>query len=222
MPLPRLLLAAAPLLPLPKPAPSAGADAEILVEEQRDPIEAREAVGEALQAFGYGEGRERGGVVTYRAPRSWYPDISLHPHGTVQHRWPVRHKVALVLFGDFKKAKSRRGDIVRAIHPDVFAWREALAAEAMTGRYDRLPDQLALLWIAGVPLQDDAPLLRTSDERRAALLAFWATRTCTPEGRRVRGIALDFLREVVQPSPWPVTPAEVAQTNARTPCGDRL
>lgn len=222
MPLPRLLLAAAPLLPLPSPAPPPGVDAEIVVEDRLDPIEAREAVGAALEAFGYGEGRERGGVVTFRGPRRWYPDIRLHPHGTVRHRWPTRHKVALVLFGDFHKAKNRRGDIVRAIHPEVFAWREALSSEAMVGRYDRLPDQLALLWVAGVPMEVSGALVPTPAARRAALLEFWATRTCTPEGRRVRSLTLDFLQEVVQTTPWPVTGPEVAAANARTPCGDRL
>jgi hypothetical protein len=140
----------------------------------------------------------------------------------VQHRWPLARKLSLILFGDFRKAKNRRGDIVRGIHPEVFAWREALAAEAMGRRYAALPEQLALLWVAGVPLAEEGPLLPSPEERRAALLDFWATRTCTPEGRRVRALTEDFLVEVVQGGAWPVTPAEAAAATARTPCGGRL
>lgn len=216
MRLPALLLASAPVVPLSAP------DAEIVVVGEREVLVARDAVGSALSAFGYGEGRERDGVVTYRSPNGWYPDVHLHPHGTVQHRWPVRRRLALIVFGDFRKAKNRRGDIVRAIHPEVFAWREALAAEAMGRRYRALPDQLALLWVAGIPLDETGPLVRTPEARRAALLDFWSSRTCTPEGQRVRDLTADFLGAVVQGSAWPVTDEEARGAAARTPCGDGL
>jgi hypothetical protein len=110
---------------------------------------------------------------------------------------------------------------MEAIQPEIVAWRAAVCAE---GHEDRLlheiPRELDAVWRDGVGR--DGGALPTPEARRAALLEWWVSRTCTPEGEAVRGVIARYLAREVQPSPWPVTEGERAAINARRPCPGEL
>jgi hypothetical protein len=229
VPLPALLLATAPLLPSVSPTDPTTppvvdevvVDQEIVVEDEMTPAEAREQIAEALEDFGYGEPRNRRNFVVFPSPNGWYPDLRLYPEGALIPHWKPHHKVALVVLGDMHKAKNRRGDIVRAIHPEVSEWREALIRRGMQVRYDALPDELEHAWTVGSPIGASGPL-DSFDQRRGAILALWSSRTCTPEGQQVRDIVETFISVVIQTSKWPVTPSELATAQATCLCDDSL
>ena len=61
---------------------------------------------------------------------------------------------------------------------------------------------LQKLWDEGLPLEGEA-VLATHSERRAAIYAFWSTRTDTPHGEAVRQAVEGFVRGVVQTSEHP-------------------
>ena len=109
-----------------------------------------------------------------------------------------------------------------AIIDDVRSWREALCAEGFEARLlVEIPRTLEDAWQRGVPIAGDVPL-QTRADRRRALLDWWATRTCTPEGARVRELVARYLDREVQSSPWPVTADELAAANAQRACRDAL
>ena len=55
---------------------------------------------------------------------------------------------------------------------------------------------------------------------RLALLAFWASRADTPEGRMAQEVARTYLEMVVEPSEWPLTASEISR--AEEVCGCAL
>lgn len=91
---------------------------------------------------------------------------------------------------------------------------DRLADQALIGRLERLPDALDALWSAGTPI-DGGASLPTYEERRAALLEFWDTRTDSPWGAEVQDLVAGFVRAVVQTGDHPFTAGEQAAFEAR-------
>lgn len=75
---------------------------------------------------------------------------------------------------------------------------------------DALPARLDALWNGGVPLVGDEPI-ESIGGRKTAILAFWATRGSTFEGRQMTRATEAWIRNVLQESEHPVTPEERAQ-----------
>ena len=120
-----------------------------------------------------------------------------------------------------RKMKAARAEVLNSVTKDLRTWREAVSAEEFTKRLQvELPARLDRVWFDGVAF--DGGALPTLAERRAALLTFWATRTCGTEGYEVRLLVQRFLTEVVQTSPAPITPADLAQANEQDLCEEPL
>lgn len=112
------------------------------------------------------------------------------------------------------RLRTYQREAMAAIEDDVTVWHEALADAQTQARVDALPDQLLALWEHGTPLEGDGPALEGVAARKAALLAFWDSRTDTVWGERVRQTVEAFLRGVVQASDTPLTDDEIAAFNA--------
>lgn len=197
-----------------------------------------------LRALGYGRAKRRpNGDLVFEAVDVGHPRVALHRDGTFDVQTsgyvPTTDVVGSdsVLGNDVvritppivsaRKLKLHRMHIVDEITPELLAWRAALCAEQVEDRLlVEIPTRLDRAWRDGVPIDDqaraDGGVLGTPDARRGALLDYWASRACNEEGARVRAAIARYLAAEVQPSPWPVTDAELAAVNARSPCDERL
>ena len=84
--------------------------------------------------------------------------------------------------------------------------------------YEDTPNRLTALWEGEVSLGSSADAPVPPADRTAALLYFWASRACTPEGDAVREVVASFLEEVVQESPWPVDASAAEGAESACPC----
>lgn len=202
-------------------------DEEMIIEAQQTPEEARQALDEMMAGLGYKAGKARRNGRTVYKPSAWRGRDSLMPtlivdeDGFVIIQGGNRRTVSNTWSGNYRRQQQVITEVFEALHPSITAWREAIQREVMEERYYNLPDQLAATWETGAPLGMHPGGARPED-RRAALLAFWVSRTDTPEGARVRQITADFISYVVQRSPWPVTPEEQAAAEAACQCGPLL
>jgi hypothetical protein len=115
------------------------------------------------------------------------------------------------------KLDGKKGAANEATNDQRIAWDDALHDRGQARRIAQLSDAVDHLWSDGVPIDaPGAPLLATPNERKTALVEFWATRTDTPEGAEVQALVRDFLLYEVSESPWPVTEAD--RDLARTEC----
>ncbi len=96
----------------------------------------------------------------------------------------------------------------------VSTWSDRVADRALATNLEALPDRLEALWVDGVPLEPGGVVVATPEERRAAIGAFWLSRTDTVWGDAVRDACTRFVRAVVQTSETPFTGAEVVALEA--------
>ena len=117
---------------------------------------------------------------------------------------------------DAVEARVREGVQQQLAQYRAVLWRTNLATflSALSDRLDRL-------WREGEPLEDGAQL-GSLDERREALLAYWATRPEGPEGEAICDAVGRYLRQVVQDSDAPVTHAQWQAAQSRRSDGIRL
>lgn len=101
-----------------------------------------------------------------------------------------------------------QGRVMDVIGDDLHAWREALDGQGEASLLQHLPDTLDAIWLRG--LSPDGGALPDAAARRGALLDLWATRADTRAGTAARSMIQDYLTEVVQSSPTPLTEAELA------------
>jgi hypothetical protein len=212
---------------------------ELLVEQ------AREKVVERMEDLGYtAKVIDRGDHVVYRHETPWHGEVVLHDDGWMQVKrqplyvegrampwakrntplawagcvaWPylcLRTTGATLTHRKWLGMETRTVD---ELAPDVRSWGDRVADLATSRTVDALPDRLTALWEQGVPLQGDGPALQTAAERRAALHAFWASRTDTVWGREVQQAVEAFCRAVVQTSEAPFTAEELAAYAAERP-----
>lgn len=180
-------------------------DEQIVVEADREVELRREAVIQRLRLLGYRMGR-RGRSYTSYEPRHitksdrWKPSVRLYDEGFV------------VLEGGAKKhaGLAKRTQVVEGIEPEMRAWRVAVQVLALEHRlWVELPAELDAIW-------HDHTM--PPHMRRAAVLACWTSRTCTPEGQAVRDAIRTYIVEEVQTSAWPVTDEEAAQASRENQC----
>jgi hypothetical protein len=119
------------------------------------------------------------------------------------------------------KLRGPRARVRQGVEPELVALRVAIAETAIRDVLAALPLRLERLWAEGEPLAGTA-LLATPEERRAAIVAYWASRPATPEGRLAQRAVVDFVVEVVQRGPHPMTAEELVAAHARAPDAPRL
>lgn len=199
--------------------------------------QARDRVVEDLEQQGYDMVIERDNRTIFRNQDPWRGDVVLYDDGWMMvKRQPVRVEgrempwaernsalswVGCVAWpflcvrpnGQLVSTRRFRGQETRAVtrtHTHVTEWADRIADRAVSERLDALPADLDALWLEGVAL-DGTTLLHTHAERRRALLVYWASRTETPWGDRVREAVEGYIRGVVQHSDHPFTEEEVAE-----------
>jgi len=177
---------------------------QIIVDEREAELR-REAVIQRLRNLGYRVGRRGRGYTSFE-PRivaksdRWKPTVLLYDEGFV------------VLEGGAMKhaGLAKRTEVVEGIEPEMRSWRVAIQAVALEHRiWEELPAELDAIWHDATT----APHVR-----RAAVLAYWTSRTCTPEGQAVRDAIRTYLLEEVQTSAWPVTDAEAHRASDENEC----
>jgi hypothetical protein len=107
------------------------------------------------------------------------------------------------------------------VAPQVEAYQAILRASRFQDALALLPQRLDALWRSGDPLVPGVTL-ETPEQRRAAVLDLWATRGDTPEGLEIAEAIETWLRETVQPTAHPVTPAERVEAEERRHDARRL
>lgn len=117
------------------------------------------------------------------------------------------------LFPGKKKTSAVQEQVLDAVQPELDAYRSAIQDTAFREQLARLPDRLDALWWDGTPLEPSAAPLESFEERRAAVLEYWATRADTPQGRDVCRDVEAWVREVMMNSEHPMTAEEQARAN---------
>jgi len=107
-----------------------------------------------------------------------------------------------------RKVEAAQTRVLREIYPQLARHRAVIRETAYQESLQFLPARLDAVWELGAPLVEGDPELRSLEDRRAAVLDFWATRADTPEGEGVRRVVELWVREVVMTSDAPVTVGE--------------
>lgn len=197
-------------------------------------------------------GTRSDGTSLFIAPEAWMGSVLIGPDGTMRFRrrlvWatpqrtvagpqtsaiPYADRVVRTgevdqvttggLYGPASRQRLRgpRTRVREGVEPELVALRVAIAETAIRDVLAALPLRLDRLWSEGEPLAGPA-MLPTPEDRRAAIVAYWASRPATPEGRLAQRAVVDFVVEVVQRSRHPMTPEELAAARARAPDAPRL
>ena len=216
----------------------------IIVEDERV-ARTREELEQAILDHGYTIKRAEDGQVVYRPDVAWHPTIVVDDDGfVILRRSPVRFSTPPTLDTGSRalmwafcpilwhlcvhaggqvvsksKLDGKKGAANAATNEQRVAWDDALHDRGQARRMADLPAALDQLWSEGTLIDaPGAPPLATPPERKAALVAFWATRADTPEGEEVRALVRDFLLYEVSQSPWPVTDADRALARKECRC----
>ncbi|MEQ1565264.1 MAG: hypothetical protein ABMA64_06470 [Myxococcota bacterium] len=228
-----------------QPAP---ADEEIVVWGQLARERARDAVVHALEDLGYEVVRRDGEQIVLRPPSAWTGRATLHEDGTLSFGRPAvgfrsappeafERAAPLApsegelqvggpsfwLLPSARKRDAANDRVLEAVHGPIVQFEVVSQRTALENQLALLPEQLDALWASGAPLPSGTPgPLATAEDRRRAVLAYWASRTDTAEGTRVAEVVEKWLSNVVQPSGTPITDAERAEYEARRTDGRRL
>jgi hypothetical protein len=199
-----------------------------------------------LQQMGYTDVVDKGDYVRLRNEDVWKGEIHLYDDGWIRmKRQPVRLKspdlgriaeegsalswASCLLYPPMcvrtggqllsrRKWMGVQGETLETVQGDAQNLGDRVADAAVDERINELPARLEALWTEGVPLEDGAAPMPTMEQRKAAILAFWDSRTDTIWGDRVRVAVEAFVRAEVQTTPWGFTPQEVAAFNATRHC----
>jgi len=205
---------------------------------------AREQVIEALADEGYTEVEDKGKYLRIRAAQPWKGEIRLYRDGwlrmkrrPVQVRGPempwAKENSPLAYVGCLvypwacisaggqlvsgRKLEAQKVRTLETAYVDVQELGDRVADRETESTVNTLPERLEGLWYEGVPVSG-GPTLDTVQERKAALLEFWGSRTETLWGDRVRVAVEAFLREEVQGTEHAFSEEEVSTFNAGRPC----
>lgn len=234
-----------PSAPSPSPSQEPPEGEEIIVFGELDVARKRQEVIRDLRALGYQPGKRKDGYTQFRPLDPWKPTVRVYDDGfLVIKRSPVRWQapgdpnkplnnlwclppftpMCVRVGGQVvskRKLQPQKARVAGALEPGMRAWREAISSNAMAERLGvDVPDQLDRLWRNGVGF--DGERVPLPEDRRAALLAFWSSRTCTPEGDAVREAVRLYLEYEVQESAHPVTEAERQGAVAACACAADL
>jgi hypothetical protein len=206
--------------------------------------QAREEVVQAFADEGYTEVEDKGDYLRLRAEAPWKGEVRLYRDGWVRmKRRPVQFQgpempwakknsplayagcliypwACISAGGQLVSGRKLQAQKVRALETaylDVQELGDRVADRETESTVNTLPEQLEELWYRGVPLSE-GPTLETVQERKAALLDYWDSRTDTVWGDRVRVAVEAFLRAEVQGTEHAYTREEVADFNERRQC----
>ncbi len=236
--------------PPPPPPPGEDSDASIVVYGHGLEVErARQQLMKELEKEGYTKIIRRDGYTVLRHDDTWSGEVLLYDDGWVRiKRQPVQIRpIALpfaregtvlswaaclvapfacvrtsgVFYGK-RKFAAVKNRTLSSVEPEIQNLADRVADEATAGTVDALPDRLDALWADGIPLDPGDRQLTSFDDRKAALLDYWDTRSDTPWGDRVRVAVEGFLIGVVQVSDHPFTADEIAAFNVRRQCARAL
>ena len=212
---------------------SVASESTIVVIGSSDTERLRSELEQRFQEIGYQPGKRRESYTVYRSSGPILPWVKVYDDGRVdmQQAGLIRTKEmapqadgnpAIPLISK-RKLAPRREAVLDQISPQLRAWRESIAADATEERArEQLPSQLIALWESGTPLDGSTGVLLGFPERRRALLQYWASRTCSDAGDRIRNEVRRFLQYEVQASGYPVTPEELQAANAACTCSATL
>jgi len=206
--------------------------------------QAREEVIQAFANEGYTDVEEKGAYTRLRAEEPWKGEVRVYRDGWVRMKrrpaelrgpempWakensPLAYAGCLIypwacisLGGQLVSGRKLQAQKVRTLesaYVDVQELGDRVADRETESIVNALPDRLEALWAEGEPLDGGLPL-PTMEERRAALLDYWESRTDTVWGDRVRVAVEAFLRAEVQGTEYGFSPEEVEAFNARRKC----
>lgn len=214
---------------------------EVIVYAELRVEQARREVEQELEEAGFDhEVIDLGDHVVYRHSAAWKGEVVLYDDGyMVVRRQPIhaqapkmpwaRRNSPLAWIGCLvypwaciridgatvseRRWRNRESRTVQRVQPKVRDWADRIADLSVDRKVEGLPAMLEALWELGRPMSGQGPALSTYRERRAALLAFYDSRTDTPWGRQVQEAVRAFLRGVVQASDHPFTARELARFN---------
>lgn len=218
--------------PEPLVVQGSGDGVPIIVVEAPGVTAARQALLDELARQGYGRVKDKGDHLVLHADQPWKGRILVYDDGwatmklskTLIASWPRGTIFPPTLAGSFEVFPSkgkRMGIEERALEPAadfLGAYGDRVADVAVAVKVAGMPDRLEALWNSGVPIEPNGPPLLTTDARKAALLAYWESRTDTIWGDRVRASIDAFIRAEVQGSNDAFTDAEIEAFNARRRC----
>lgn len=221
---------------------------EMVVYSELEVVRRRRVLEQRLRGSGYRPGKKKDDRTIYRPEVAWKPTVVVYEDGfVIMRRSRVRFEpwvkgktkavwlscipplglMCIKLGGRLvspARLSAQKEKTLAVMDAPLDDWQEAIASRATQDRLSRqIPDELEALWELGVPMGGvgGEPISEPAD-RRAAILAFWAGRSCTPEGAAAREVAALFLEYEVQASPFPLTLEEVAAAQAAQRCSDIL
>ena len=201
--------------------------------------ERREAIVKELRNLGYTQVKRKDGRAVFRSEVAWKPDVLLYDDGfMLMRRAPPRFEppnapgiwggplpCLLILpcthiggvLVSRAKLEPQKSEVAIQTHDEVEAWRSAIVDDAMRERLSvGIPAMLDEIWLGGTG--PDGESLPTPEDRRKALLDFWATRAATPEGDEAREVTAAYIEQMVETSDTPCTDAEIAAAEATCKC----
>ncbi len=235
----------APAAPEPEVRRNAEGIQEIVVYGDAMVDKARRQLVYDLQQRGFTDIEDKGDYVRLRNEQAWKGEIELYDDGWIRmKRQPVHIESPDLPFAEEGSALawascvlyppmcikvggqilSRRRwlgvqeNTLDGVQDDTQVLGDSVADSAVEDRVNELPARLEALWTQGAPIQTGGAPLPTMGDRKAAILAYWDSRTDTVWGDRVRVAVEAFLRAEVQSSPWAFTAEEVATFNAGRSC----
>lgn len=120
-----------------------------------------------------------------------------------------------------RRLQSHKERVVQGTRGYASEWRTAVINLAMDSRLGRdIPNMLDSIWTQGHTGEGDALVLDSHADRRAALMQFWAGRSCVKEGAQARELVHDFIVYEVQPSAHAASAQEIHQANSAQRCPD--
>ncbi|MCO4746760.1 MAG: hypothetical protein KC912_18335 [Proteobacteria bacterium] len=224
--------------PAGEPAPEeASSDREIIVWGEGAIRHAREAIVRSVEDMGYKTlRRKKDGTVVLKAPATWQgrlrikdgmmdfgrPAVALWLHKPEEES---SYDSTRVLEGkDMQDSTGLRfvvlpsGRRLAAVHErvlegsrdEVLYYRDVVQRTASEEVLFAIPQRLDALWADGTPLDQAPDALQSFEDRRAHVLAFWASRAETSEGERVCEAIEAWLEATVQESDHPLTADEIS------------
>lgn len=199
---------------------------ELIIYGEQELARKRAILDQQLRDDGYTTVKKKDGRTVYRPDIAWKPSVVIYDEGyMIVRRSPVRFEpwiqgkksnklrylscippftVLCVrsgwLVNERKLAHSKEA-IVEASTPNFEAWQELVMAKATVNRLqNEIPDLLDGLWLNGRSLERSDVFLETAAARKAEMLSFWESRTCTPEGEQVRNFIEDYILQEIQNS----------------------
>jgi hypothetical protein len=195
----------------------------IVVTAEKDVMDSRHAVDEALERVGYTLKFRRGNKTVYRTLKVWQPKVVLYDDGRarihgkeVSPMLLIIRRSVLIIPGVWSSNRTV-GQMERAVADDVMPavleWQQAITRRGMALRLTEVKGQLNRVWFEGVSVAGDT--LPSAEDRRGAIIAMWLNTSDTEAGETVRETIEAYVDDVVQASKTPFTEDEVRTANDR-------